>query len=216
MIRKLLRLFSCGAVAGAIITVGVAWLHVVCWDSASLMGFSSFRHIEGREGEPPVTLVHRVWSRSGANFDQVSLDIELADFGWSPIESSPESFAEGAPAYVREHLGLDPLDTSRTFRVAEARGWPWLALWCAPPVVIDGNLITPAAGSNTGLPVPELLVSSTRVFPVPRLPLSPIWPGFLFDTLFWGTTALAAWWLVSRSLCIRRQLREYSAARTVG
>lgn len=62
----------------------------------------------------------------------------------------------------------------------DARGWPWLAMWCeikhAPvygdPAVVRGGLRVPTTGTGLG---------DARC-----VPLRPIWTGFLLDTAFYG------------------------------
>jgi hypothetical protein len=95
----------------------------------------------------------------------------------------------GPPALLRAYGGYGNGGATRvTARAIHLRGWPMLALCCeAPPV---------APGSTAPGP--------------PNIPLRPVWPGFLVDTLVFAGLLVPAWWGLTVP---RRFLREVGRLR---
>ena len=104
---------------------------------------------------------------------------------WSKLAISSATYAAGLSDFEKHFI--------------EARGWPLLALWCelsltsGPP-----ELSYSVAGA---IETPWQWKSNLR----PRtLPLRPIWPGFLANTLFYATLL---WLLIPGPFALRRFLR---------
>jgi hypothetical protein len=89
----------------------------------------------------------------------------------------------------------------KSVHLEDARGWPWVALWCE----MDEQAITGPAGRPAigGIAIP-------RGTPTPAqfraLPFLPVWKGLLADTGVFAAAWGAAWaaaWLARRALRLR-------------
>ncbi len=121
-----------------------------------------------------------------------------------PFFGPPEPLIPGWAPFLVPSAGT-PLGSGHT-RVADARGWPFLAMWSGlsyddpiqlptkTPTIMHGLVVNPDAMSG---PSPETTVR--------MLPLALIWGGFLADTAFYALV-----WLVLLTLIVfgRRRLRS--------
>ena len=84
-------------------------------------------------------------------------------------------------------------------RILEAHGWPLLALWCDYGLR-RGDIIAVRGGiALVGFEAP------LRYSEVRSLPLRPIWPGFVVNTIFY---AAILWLLIPGSFVLRRFVRR--------
>lgn len=149
-----------------------------------------------------------------------------------PTDASYAAPAALAPAWSRLHdadgafaSGVANVET----RAAEARGWPFPALWA--PRDPDPTLAAAAASVGSGVlnlqsgyvsyapsrylgggtgpsAAPPLLPPGAS--PVPVLPWRPVWGGLVLDTLVFGVLAAVSYWVLAVP---RRFLREVSRLR---
>lgn len=117
---------------------------------------------------------------------------KLGVSGGRQVEAAPLDLA---PGWSRGALvpclrgGPWPALDSADWGSAEARGWPWLALWCAYG---EGAAGPEPAGA---IEVPGRTVHKGREFPAAypaALPTRPIWGGLIGDAGLYA----AAWWIV--------------------
>ncbi len=190
---------------GAVVNVAVAW-GCAAWPRV----FHSPPNY--REG----------FTRHGTGFNDWSVHTSRAagfyraDSLWTTgssefIGSEPKSTAQQVlPAWAEfaRPRSTDPADRY-CIRIVDARGWPWLALWSGQEVVGF-----PPPGSTVGGSV-----TITRGYFLPRegakpfshytgvrvLPLAPVLPGFLMNTLFY---AVILWLLWSTPFATRRLIRK--------
>jgi hypothetical protein len=97
-------------------------------------------------------------------------------------------------------------------RMVDARGWPMLALrsnldWsfaghCGPSVLTLGQVVTVSGGY---VPARDRNRSALDIEWAQVVPLAPIWPGFLVNTLFYGAVL---WLVISGPLILRRFIRR--------
>jgi hypothetical protein len=98
----------------------------------------------------------------------------FSSLGWGVTTSVHEREEEWLARndWGRLHAGITTEDTG----YEDARGWPWLALWCGIDRggawrVEGGLLLTPKAA---------------RIDGVRTLPLRPLWGGFVLNALVYG------------------------------
>jgi hypothetical protein len=107
------------------------------------------------------------------------------------LRASNPSLRECFPAWAVPHVEDHWRIPSRTNLSVAASGWPCIAM--------RGDvLITPA--------MPR------RARTAPEGPLTPVWPGFALDTVFYGTIAFLLWY--TPALILRRIGQSESAAAT--
>jgi len=206
--RRPLLLILIFLLAGALVNVAVAWGSPVFVEpSAAEPGYlidSYFRGVSSFDGRrwrtktaDRVELEH-VSLRTGA---WVSSEVLVDD--WIP-EWSRRFFEDPDPHVERRFF---------TFRKAEARGWPRLALWGAveqgqptqqfpfrqPPRFFHAIPIDKPAGATF------ISHAETRF-----VPTAVIWPGFVVNTLVY---AAALWLLISGPFALRRFLRRRDPGR---
>ncbi len=130
---------------------------------------------------------------------------------WSyPNEARPDSRDDEAflPAWVPWDLSQVPTgDEKSPLMCADARGWPWPALWCEA-ITPDYNTPAKFKISGGGIACGEqetaispfgIITANARVFP-----LRPLWPGFVYNTAI----STAAWFVLLLPLGLRRTLRR--------
>ena len=78
--------------------------------------------------------------------------------------------------------------------IEDARGWPWLALRCTyGPPVVQG--IQARRDMTGGFPMPAILLGKKfKSGEAKALPIEPVWPGLIGDTLIFS----AGWFVVVR------------------
>jgi len=94
------------------------------------------------------------------------------DFGVEPAAS------DVAPYWCRLEC-LDP--TVEATWSAQARGWPLRALWCDFEALADAG-----PGETVGGGIRLAPAGFAAINTLHALPLRPIWPGFVIDTLFYA------------------------------
>jgi len=179
MRRWLVRILVC-LILGAITTVAVAWgcAWFLTFSTRSNDALSWRFNGEGYDdwyvGDAKQTGALRVVS-------SWRTQVGISSIMWDPSAPPPE---DRIPPWA----GLLHPTGSSSSRVADARGWPTLAMWSGfaeswsgfsnsgPTIKIISGLELPPRDS-----VPTWNVNHYRL-----LPLRPIWPGFLIDTLFYA------------------------------
>lgn len=215
----LAKLLAC-ACLGAVTTVAVAWALAAWLPHRDLIKLSSRLDAPGSSYSRDTVDVN-AYSRPGMvrrewYFHQ-PLAIQISTF-FMPESSSRAQSDSSRRAYVMDWGRLREIQQARpagkSGTTDDARGWPWLALYCEFEPVNPWS----AVGEYTvegGISLPISLVSTPRITgfdpfgghnfaDVRALPYRPIWPGFLFNTAIYA----AAWLLILSFLpLIRRRLR---------
>ena len=89
-----------------------------------------------------------------------------------------------------------------SIQFADARGWPFVSLWCSYEEINSSLVMTVVGGLDPGL---RRWTKGDWVFSYPRgLPLRPIWRHFPLNTLFY---AAVLWLLIPGPFTLRRFLR---------
>ena len=103
----------------------------------------------------------------------------------------------------------DPLiDPFERWEVSDAFGWPYLAMRSGFDVQSGGDSPGPLQSKMRGLQLTPINVSAMGL-DGRALPLLPIWPGFAFDTAFYGLFSALLWLLLFRgSSGLRRVFRR--------
>lgn len=160
--RSLRRILIASVLIGFALNVGVAW---ICAARVALVGAPV--EAQGAEVDPPRTWIVRRWEAPGALrvLSQRGDSPFLAEPSREPERILPEwtGYAKALPAY-------DAGDAVCESRLADARGWPWLALY--------------AETNRAMTPDPEIRGAFTvagNAFPV-----RPLWTGILLNTLAYG------------------------------
>jgi len=189
--RRRLFIVAVFLLAGAVVNVGVAW-GCAAWadvDTDNTGGISEDGTAQmGRWSSKFGTFIQYEISRTATYrhflFESPNMD-----------EVLPYWFRHPSAAY---ESGL----IDREDRFADARGWPALTMWSefewpphGPTVVVKGGF--PLSPPHSVFP---------RFHPdLPRaLPLRPIWPGFVANTLFY---AAFLWLLIPGPFALRRFIR---------
>jgi hypothetical protein len=135
---------------------------------------------------------------------------------WSPdrsggFESNTTTVDEIVPSWAAAYLEMRDVFANPEFwnedvdrvRVIDARGWPLLSLWGAFTIQDTANSLTPTVESHWSVLVRDGFPGwgdwETQV-----LPLRPLWPGFLLNTLFYAAILGLFFFIPGR---VRRTLR---------
>lgn len=192
-----------GVVLGVATTVGVAWSLALWVDVAAESQYAErHRTLSAADGFEIVAVIRQ--SMPGAEFVlsvvSVSADTRLllrtaAGLGMAEgrqVETDPGDLV---PRWARKAMvpalwgGAAPGPDRAAWGAAEARGWPWPALWCSFRDVAGG------VRASGAVELPGRIVHKGREFAAPypaALPLRPVWPGLAADAAVYG----AAWWAV--------------------
>ena len=177
MKRWMLRI-TLGLILGAVTTVGVAWAFAI-WGSFRFDPTNHFSHSTGRQWEVSVsnglgvTRVSRVpnnglWSVGGARPSRKTIPY------WSVTRDRP-------PAGVFD-------DQTMPWHIKLAYGWPFRAsyaeVWRAIKLQSGQNNPSNRFSASTGIEI--LDDGSGQPLPFRTLPVRPILPGFLINTLFYA------------------------------
>jgi len=200
-------------ILGAITTVAIAW---GC--AAFVDPYTAIQPNPRKSGGEAGNEIHSGWLVGVSQaFGARRIRSEWVDKSVHPSLIFPETYFGPAEPFIPDWAPfllptVDAPDELRHLRVADGRGWPFLAMFSQmalddnrgrklkAPTITNGIVINKSALT---LPSPE---STVRV-----LPLAIIWPGFLFNTalfalLWFGTLKLtSAYRKTSRSrkgLCI--------------
>jgi hypothetical protein len=139
--------------------------------------------------------------------------LNLYDQAFEDDRQAPRA-AEVVPWWAREmvHDPRDPPDRRRQREEIEwcvAAGWPWLAVTASsvigPDVARGGRMLTTSSGVGWLRAMPNEMSPDDVVL----LPLVPMWPGFVLDTVVFG----AGWWVVAAGVVGTRRLMRQSAGR---
>lgn len=172
---------------GAALTIGVAWA-AVAWGSLVVMSGQGVRPASARPDVPESgwgAPEHLDWPRP------VPED-------WPPLKTRSLSRAFA----LRWEEGTDNggFDWNAKTRVVSGlrAGWPWLSMeWVRWDVLDNGVQTSRSRGSpSDGLVCPQSWghlsgFGSINGWVPRRLPLTPIWPAFIADTLFYGMASAA-------------------------
>lgn len=218
--------------SGAAITVGVAWYLAVNVDVTASPGRSVMFNSKSDGPLPFVT----VWSRRGAQrlLSFWSIEVPGRDFAHNIRHPRGES-TNPYPSWTRESRGgaRFPMAAASLDTVVEdARGWPFLAMRCGYHVWNEpgGRSRLGASSSISGSEIVQVhhgevgFSASILAGGIPlatsdgqpdktgrtarALPLIPIWPGFLANTMIFSAPLLVPyglWWAVH---LIRRRNRR--------
>jgi len=145
-------------------------------------------------------------------------DLDYATDGFSPKQLVPRwtEFHTPRPTYYWQWQ-LERYGNASDMRNADARGWPALCMWSQwEGIAHEGSHRVIVGDGEGGFVIREferpviqhgLATSLPRWRPdyAPRIiPLRPIWPGFLSNTIFY---ALVLWLLIPGPFVVRRLIR---------
>ncbi len=177
---------------GVVVNVAVAW-GCALWVDAECAGRenSASRYTDTER-------IHiSVWRRTGALV--IVTDRVRAAYGFSRVDGAPESLLPPWSGLSTARAAYESGTADEEFRVADARGWPMLALWTeteGQPGRSDWRI---RGGFTTSLGVP------TRFPSFSILPFRPLWPGFAINTVFY---AAILWLLICGPSALRRFIRR--------
>lgn len=206
MKRRVLLILLC-LLLGAVVNLVTVWLMALLLD-LEFEGITEGRtlasaHVDPAGGEVESYLfVNRlVWHDHAVVFDfrprrdpnpvQYKMFVEMHEGFVSDAPDAPPAWAKGVAesAWKAEQLPGQ--------RVAIAFGWPMRAAWfqcqASDPTVVRGGLFL------------EYDPTVNARSPARTLPLTPIWPGALVNTI---AVALLIWLLIAAPRFIRRQARR--------
>lgn len=126
-------------------------------------------------------------------------------FFGSPPDGTVEEFL---PAWAAEFL--QPRRQADLQLVADARGWPILAMWGGfeMPTTNDHGMIIGRVGKRFhAIVLPNMSPGEARAEGARVIPLEPIWTGFLLDTLIYSAVWSAVLYMLAGPGIIRRTLR---------
>jgi hypothetical protein len=193
-----------GVIAAALgvgTTVAVAWWLALFVDVAGRSRFAETHRAASVDGFE-LTMVARV-DQPGTVFvcslSAVAPDTgpllraaaRLGVTGGEPVETPPGTLVDtwAWPAMTpRLRGGAPPAAGAVEWGAAEARGWPWPALWCAFDEGPSGPRVSGA------IELPGRVVRKGREFPAAfpaALPVRPVWAGLAADSAVWA----GVWWL---------------------
>jgi len=110
------------------------------------------------------------------------------------------------------HFGGEDGEAYESSRTIDGRGWPWISLWSEvcreTKKIITGSMSIsvskPLGGIDSKLPPLPYPFSANKEHYLRVLPCRPIWPGFIFNTLFYATPL---WLLFPGRYMLRRHRR---------
>lgn len=189
-------------VLGTTTTILVSWVVVLWVDPRVKEPLSLWNTVEPRPGDDRPELIAL---NERNHWGSQALFLMLGDPHHWPDEAQTSESIDSRIRWGRSYL-CRPRDYSVSLEIrnAEARGWPWLALWCVPAEenVFSTGAVRPPMG---GILIPEpFRVVDPRFEFLPTLPYIPIWPGFLADMLFWALLWYALIWCFHRVRSSRR------------
>ncbi len=194
--------------AGALTTIAVAWGLVFfvgsereptggsIWDSPDVDDETAtrWRHLQDEGIDRHGVVIVVPWYKQGSLF----INLFIGDFQHGADGHGLEadsSVIESLPIWCDDYLLLwlsEDNGEDADVRSVDARGWPVLSLWCAPPERTALRLgIDETYG---GFP----LKKDTAPGRIPTLPYLPIWHGFFFNTLFYALLWFALFFSISR------------------
>ena len=181
-----LRALACLLILGFATTIAIAW-GLSVWHRTIDQYTWQFKDL-GRVQQ---------WSAAGAQFytagSAADLRVDLSQS--NDLSKLTASWLKPAIPPIERHA-------NDWLWVFDARGWPMLAMSCA--YSYDG--VSSRAHNAILTPLPPRARGDLGAIPWPvGLPVRPIWPGFLFNSLFWGAAWLA---LLTIPLSICRSLRR--------
>jgi hypothetical protein len=185
------------ALAGAVLTAGVAWGVAVTADahSGSSAGLVSIhRPDELAEKYPGAKVLYLATYTRGLGYGTLVAD-PSATAHHASGEDRRDEVHEVFPRWCRQRLLSHWNGYQRETLVARASGWPWLAAQSECDISrrqSDGIVMIRGPGWLRDL---NDFVS---------LPLRPLWPGFALDTAFYGTLVFL---LSSAPAFLRRRSR---------
>jgi hypothetical protein len=126
-----------------------------------------------------------------------------ANRGGMPAMPSP---SELLPSWCPADTATKSTSATET-RIFEARGWPMLATWTERDLANSTMVTGGMAGTAKTLSGYRLnrLTTPVTLGLTPVLPYRPIWPGLLFNSIFYAVFAAAIFWLLTKP---RRMLNE--------
>jgi len=183
MRRWLMRIILCLILitGGAITTVAVAWGFVASFGVDPYASSDAAWRIRTSKAES--WSVWR-WEETGTT---VILSARLKQINEPPFEDeSPESLLTSwAPMHVPVD-GFDDPTCQNERRSADARGWPCRALWFDGGINLGtGTAYLKRVPVRGGIRLSDDDWLDGHAYQR-ALPLYPIWPGFVFDTLFYA------------------------------
>ena len=164
--------------------------------------------------------VHRRPGSAGVNLWCISLDEGGRD---EVVPAVPTTVPPGVPTWNRGWPQESQVSWygSEISRAQEARGWPWLAMWCEHFTYCEQTVeelrSNPAFMTYRTLPYRgSALKTTARPLrpPIVRvLPLGIIWTGFAINTIFYAAILAILWVLWSSPFVVPRP-RKFRAGRT--
>ena len=201
--------------AGAVVNVGVAWVCAICvfppqptgrlirWD-----GSNEVRNIRSKavDGLDYYRWDFDIYPVAGASrFISTWFDFPTRVSGDFEGPFTPD---ELVPTWANCLRPESPLHGNHHKRIAEARGWPFLAMWAVFATDYDTNIPWPSVAREQVIWGVKLPVARSGDHLGRRsqlvLPLAPISTGFAVNTLFY---AAILWLLIPGPFALRRFIR---------
>ena len=199
--------------AGAVVNVVVAWGCAVLVGidlntldrSTALWNEDGYWHVLEYRELGAAWIISSRQHLSRLNYDRIERDGDPRIFcpSWTSFQQP-----------TKEYRAQSGHKFSMVNRLADARGWPMLALWSESAMTFldPRNETVQKRGVRGGVETlfapwqPRFIDPWSKVlFPLPRsLPLRPIWPGFAINTVFYATLL---WLLIGGAFALRRLVR---------
>lgn len=190
------------------VLLGAATTIAVSWGLAAWVPQRGWRLLEVEDSERwgyKQILVMRMYSTTGASRRSWELLIPGIDTLTSfitPIANPVRDYggAPREPSWPNWGLMERVRQSPRDFRyegLEHATGWPVLALWYS----IDAEHYN----VEGGIPLPRTGTMPRGVAAARALPLRPIWPGIVIDTVLFAVSWGAMWLGVSKARYLRRR-----------
>jgi len=200
-VKRLLVIILIFILFGSLANVTVAWLCAVAID-VRLDGIETIKGvIMTSEGHWEVTRIDRFGTTWVASTQS------KRPFEYHYVtEPPPEAVIPSWGNLAGHTEALRSPNVEQEMRFVDARGWPMRTLWCEVGGWLSGPQIGVVAqqvrgGIDTSLPTSmRLSVPITRV-----LPLRPVWPGLIVNTLVYAVL-IATPFLLRRYLRVKRAL----------
>jgi hypothetical protein len=189
---------------GAIVNIAVAWVHP--WVYRSCGGHTTWMDGHSLEGRGLYLWI--VSRRSGIGFDQVVSTWNPPQCGFR-LQGSDMRAEELVPAWAESARPSGDYGNSLfVTRLLDARGWPMLALRSHVELLTNwdsvGLTVETVQTVRSGHLLADYSIGYLDLESVHALPVDPIWPGFLINTLFY---AIIVWLLIVGPLLVRRLVR---------